>query len=93
MKQPQHAPGMLLTTSKNTGSREEKIQESVSGSEMVREKDCTTSKALALSLTPSLAMSLGPGSIPPTIITPPSNDQVSSLNPQQSTFSRQVRRY
>ena len=96
LKQNQQAPGMLLTTSKTTGSssnREEKTQESVSASTIGREKDFSTSKALALSLTPSVAMSLGPGSMPPTIITPPSGDQASSLNPPPTNFSRQVRSY
>ena len=97
LKQNQQAPVMLLTTTKTTGStssRDEKTQEPVSASAMGREKDFSTSKALALSLTPSsVAMSLGPGSIPPTIITPPSNDQASSLNPPPTNFSRQVREY
>ena len=95
IKNQQQQPGsMLLTTSTPTDDsitdRNEKAQTSVSNSEMFREKDFSKANALALSLAPSMAMPLGPGTIPPEIIAPPSSEPASSLKPPQNTFLRQV---
>ena len=54
-----------------------------------KDTEFNTTKALSLSLAPSVAMTLGSGAIPPTIVTPPSNDQKSLLS-QPPTFARQV---
>lgn len=94
LKQSQQSPGMSLPTSIPTISTHvgnTNAQDASITTEAFKDKDCTTTKALALSLAPSVAMSLGSGSIPPTIITPPTNEQPTSLIQHPGSFTRQVR--
>ena len=55
-----------------------------------KDTEFNTTKALSLSLAPSVAMTLGSGAIPPTIVTPPTNDPKSLLSQPPPTFARQV---
>ena len=92
LKQSQQSSGISLPTSKvtiSTNIGNTKPQDASPAPDANREK-CTTTKALALSLAPSVAMSLGAGSIPPTVITPPTNELTTSLNPPPVSFTRQV---
>ena len=88
LKQSQQSSGISLPTSK-VPNLNTKPQDASPAPDANREK-CTTTKALALSLAPSVAMSLGAGSIPPTVITPPTNELTTSLNPPSVSFTRQV---
>ena len=55
-----------------------------------KDTDNSTAKALSLSLAPSVAMTLGSGTIPPNVLTPPSNEQKGLLSQPQVPFARQV---
>ena len=94
LKQSQRGVGLSPSPSKpNVASTVKNItsQESFPDPAKLKEKDRSTSKALSLSLGPSMAMSLASGSIPPTIITPPTIEQPTSIIPQPPvSFSRQV---
>merc|ERR1711981_1207614 len=73
LKQSQQSSGITVTTSKatiSTNAGNTIPQDACPTPEAIKDK-CTTTKALALSLAPSVAMTLGAGSIPPTVITPP----------------------
>ena len=65
-------------------------QEFKATSEQPKDTEFNTTKALSLSLAPSVAMTLGSGAIPPTIVTPPTNDPKSLLSQPPPTFARQV---
>ena len=52
--------------------------------------ESSTAKALSLSLAPSVAMTLGSGTVPPNVLTPPSNEQKILLSQPQVPFARQV---
>ena len=55
-----------------------------------KDAESSTAKALSLSLAPSVAMTLGSGTIPPNVLTPPSNEQKALLSQPQVPFARQV---
>ena len=55
-----------------------------------KDAESSTAKALSLSLAPSVAMTLGSGTIPPNVLTPPSNEQKVLLSQPQVPFARQV---
>ena len=65
-------------------------QDSTATSGQFKDTTCNTTNALALSLAPSMAMTLGSGTIPPTIVTPPSNEQKMLLVQPPPSFTRQV---
>ena len=55
-----------------------------------KDAESSTAKALSLSLAPSVAMTLGSGTIPPNVLTPPSSEQKVLLSQPQVPFARQV---
>merc|ERR1712018_899167 len=93
LKQSQQSPGISLPTSiptisTNVGNTNP--QGTSITTEAYRDQDCTTTKALALSLAPSVAMSLGSSTVPPTIVTPPTNEQPTSLIHHPGSSTRQI---
>jgi len=55
-----------------------------------KDAESSTAKALSLSLAPSVAMTLGSGTIPQNVLTPPSNEQKVLLSQPQVPFARQI---
>ena len=94
LKQNQQSSGKALPNSKSpicTNSAITKPQHVTTTHDALEDNSCTTTKALALSLGPSVAF--GSISIPPKIITPPTIEQASSLSQPPVSFTRQVRNY
>lgn len=93
LKQSQRGAGISpLPSTPNVSTNVGKVnfQEASPDSLTLEEKNRSTSKALSLSLAPSVQISLGSGSIAPTIITSPGNEQPTSLIQHPGSFLRQI---
>ena len=85
---PQNSIKLQDQTKSNNANKYTQELKATSG--QPKDTEFNTTKALSLSLAPSVAMTLGSGAIPPTIVTPPSNDQKSLLSQPPPAFARQV---
>ena len=95
LKQTQSLPGIPQNSNKSTDPSKgvtSTTQDSRIATGPSKDTECNTAKALSLSLAPSVAMTLGSGNIPPTVLTPPSNEQKGLLSQPQVPFARQVRK-